>query len=87
LNPKRCSPACSPPSSALCPATSKLRDKFDVFFTDDACAWRLKLVPKQERVRAKVDGIEIAGNNGSIAEILLNLANGDRSVLTIREAE
>jgi hypothetical protein len=47
----------------------------------------MTLVPKQERVRAKVDGIEIAGNNGSIVEILLKLANGDRSVLTIREAE
>jgi len=66
---------------------ARLRDKFDVFFTDDACAWRLTLVPKQERVRAKVEGIEIAGNNGSIGEILLKLANGDRSVLTIREAE
>ncbi len=66
---------------------TKLRDQFEVFFTDDACAWRLTLVPKQERVRAKVDGIEIAGNNGSIGEILLKLANGDRSLLTIREAE
>jgi hypothetical protein len=66
---------------------AKLRDKFDVFFTDTDCNWRMTLVPKQERVRAKVDGIEIAGNNGSIAEILLKLPNGDRSVLTIREAE
>ena len=66
---------------------ARLRDKFDVFFTDDACNWRMTLVPKQERVRAKVDGIEIAGRNGGIGEILLKLANGDRSVLTIREAE
>jgi hypothetical protein len=66
---------------------AKLRDKFDVFFTDADCNWRMTLVPKQKRVRAKVDGIEIAGNNGSIVEILLKLANGDRSVLTIREAE
>jgi len=66
---------------------ARLREKFDVFFTDNACAWRMTLVPKQERVRAKVDGIEIAGNSGSIGEILLKLANGDRSVLTIREAE
>jgi Outer membrane lipoprotein carrier protein LolA-like len=66
---------------------SKLRDRFDVFFTDTECNWRMTLVPKQERVRAKVDGIEIAGRDGSIGEILLKLANGDRSVLTIREAE
>jgi hypothetical protein len=66
---------------------AKLRDKFDLFFTDTACNWRMTLVPKQQRVRAKVDSIEIAGNNGSIVEILLKLANGDRSVLTIREAE
>jgi hypothetical protein len=66
---------------------ARLRDKFDVFFTDNACNWRMTLVPKQERVRAKVDGIEIAGSNGSIGEILLKLANGNRSVLTIREAE
>jgi len=66
---------------------ARLRDMFDVFFTDTDCNWRMTLVPKQERVRAKVDGIEIAGNSGSIVEILLKLANGDRSVLTIREAE
>ncbi len=66
---------------------ARLRDRFDVFFTDTDCNWRMTLVPKPERVRAKVDGIEIAGNNGSIVEILLKLANGDRSVLTIREAE
>lgn len=66
---------------------ARLRDKFDVFFTDTDCNWRMTLVPKQERVRAKVTGIEIAGNNGSIGEILLKLTNGDRSVLTIREAE
>ena len=66
---------------------ARLREKFDIFFTDTGCNWRMTLVPRQERVRAKVDGIEIAGNNGSIGEILLKLANGDRSVLTIREAE
>jgi hypothetical protein len=66
---------------------TRLRDRFDVFFTDTNCSWRMTLVPKQDRVRAKVDGIEIAGNNGSIVELLLKLANGDRSVLTIREAE
>jgi hypothetical protein len=47
----------------------------------------MTLVPKQERVRAKVDGIEIAGKDGRIAEILMKLANGDRSLLTIRESE
>jgi len=66
---------------------AKLHDKFDIFFTDTACDWRLTLVPKLERLRAKVDGIEIAGRNGGIGEILLKLANGDRSVLTIREYE
>jgi hypothetical protein len=66
---------------------ARLRDKFDVFFTDNACDWRMTLVPKQERVRAKVDGIEIAGKDGRIAEILMKLANGDRSLLTIRESE
>jgi hypothetical protein len=66
---------------------ARLRDKFDVFFTDSACDWRMTLVPKQERVRAKVDGIEIAGRNAAIGEILLKMANGDRSLMTIREAE
>jgi hypothetical protein len=65
----------------------KLRDKFDVFFADTNCDWRMTLVPKQERVRAKVDGIEIAGRNAAIGEILLKMANGDRSRMTIREAE
>jgi hypothetical protein len=66
---------------------AKLRDKFDVFFADTNCDWRMTLVPKQERVRAKVDGIEIAGRNAAIGEILLKMANGDRSLMTIREAE
>lgn len=65
----------------------KLRGRFDLFFTDTDCAWQLKMVPKTERVRDKVDNIELKGTKGRIDQIALELANGDRSVLTIREKE
>jgi outer membrane lipoprotein carrier protein LolA len=66
---------------------AKLRSKFDLFFTDTDCAWQLTLVPKAERARGKVDGIDLKGTKGAIEEIVLKLKNGDRSVLAIREQE
>lgn len=65
----------------------KLRSKFDLFFTDAECAWQLTLVPKTERARSKVDGIDLKGTKERIEQIVLKLSNGDRSVLTIREEE
>jgi len=66
---------------------AKLRSKFDLFFTDSDCAWQLTLVPKAERARGKVDGIDLTGTKDRIEQIVLKLSNGDRSVLTIRENE
>jgi Outer membrane lipoprotein carrier protein LolA-like len=64
-----------------------LHSKFDLFFTDTDCAWQLTLVPKAERARARVEGIDLKGTKGTIKEIILKLKNGDRSVLAIRETE
>lgn len=66
---------------------ARLRSKFDLFFTDAECAWQLTLVPKAERARAKVAGIDLKGTKERIEQIVLKLSNGDRSVLTIREKE
>jgi hypothetical protein len=66
---------------------SKLRGAFDLFFSDSDCAWRLTMIPKAERVRGKVEGVEIRGTKERIEQIVFTLANGDRSVLTIRETE
>ena len=66
---------------------SKLRGAFDLFFSDSDCAWRLTMIPKAERVRGKVEGVEISGTKERIEQIVFTLANGDRSVLTIRETE
>lgn len=66
---------------------AKLRSKFELFFTDTECVWQLTLVPKAERARAKVDGIDLKGTKERIEQIVLKLSNGDRSVLTIREKE
>jgi len=66
---------------------AKLRGKFDLFFTDSDCAWQLTLVPKAERARGKVDGVDLKGTKERIEQIVLKLSNGDRSVLSIRENE
>lgn len=66
---------------------ARLRGKFELFFTDSNCAWQLTLVPKTERARAKVDGIDLKGTKERIEQIVLKLSNGDRSVLTVRENE
>jgi Outer membrane lipoprotein carrier protein LolA-like len=66
---------------------ARLRSKFDLFFTDADCAWQMTLVPKAERARAKVEGIDFKGTKGAIEQIVLKLKNGDRSVLAIRESE
>ncbi|MFM9845032.1 MAG: hypothetical protein ACKVOI_18880 [Dongiaceae bacterium] len=73
---------------------AKLRSTFDLsfkelneMFTDSGCVWRLSLVPREERARAKVSSIDVEGTQGRIEKIVLMLANGDSSMMLIREKE
>jgi outer membrane lipoprotein-sorting protein len=66
---------------------AQLERFYDVVLEGDQRAWRLLLTPKQPRMSALIARIGIAGSGGRIATVEIHEAQGDRSVMTITEAE
>lgn len=64
-----------------------LKSEFHVAFQATSCRWTITLVPKLKRVLAKVSEIQMRGTGARIEAAEIVQANGDRSVLTIREQE
>ncbi len=47
--------------------------------------WRLSLTPKQPKMAAIIDSIQISGSGGKVRSIEIRETQGDRSVMTVRE--
>lgn len=64
-----------------------LKSDFHVGFHAISCQWDMSLVPKLKRVLAKVSEVKLRGTDHRIDEAEIVQANGDRTVLRIREQE
>ena len=56
---------------------------FETTVSGDAHAWTLKLVPRDLRLRGQVSAVQVSGREGTAREVQVQLADGDRSVMTI----
>ena len=56
---------------------------FETTISGDARAWTLKLVPRDLRLRGQVSAVEVSGRDAMTREVKVQLADGDRSVMTI----
>jgi len=62
---------------------STLERLFETTVSGDARAWTLKLVPRDLRLRGQVSAVEVSGRDAMTREVKVQLADGDRSVMTI----
>ena len=56
---------------------------FETTVSGDAGAWTLKLVPRDLRLRGQVSAVQVSGREATAREVQVQLADGDRSVMTI----
>ena len=56
---------------------------FETTISGDARAWTLKLVPRDLRLRGQVSAVQVSGREAMAREVMVQLADGDRSVMTI----
>jgi outer membrane lipoprotein-sorting protein len=56
---------------------------FDATVSGDSAHWSLELVPRELRLRGQVSALRLSGNEGSVREVEVRLADGDRSVMSI----
>jgi outer membrane lipoprotein-sorting protein len=56
---------------------------FETTVSGDAGAWTLKLVPRDLRLRGQVSAVQVSGREAMTREVQVQLADGDRSVMTI----
>jgi len=56
---------------------------FETTITGDAREWTLKLVPRDMRLRGQVSAVQVSGREAMAREVVVQLADGDRSVMTI----
>ncbi|HSC65846.1 MAG TPA: outer membrane lipoprotein carrier protein LolA [Caldimonas sp.] len=56
---------------------------FETTVSGDARGWTLKLVPRDLRLRGQVSTVQVSGHEATAREVLVQLADGDRSVMTI----
>ena len=56
---------------------------FETTVSGDARAWTLKLVPRDLRLRGQVSAVQVSGREAMAREVMVQLADGDRSVMTI----
>ena len=56
---------------------------FETTVSGDAGAWTLKLVPRDLRLRGQVSAVQVSGRDAMAREVQVQLADGDRSVMTI----
>lgn len=62
-----------------------LRREYAVSLSGDRAHWSLHLVPSDARARARVSEIRIEGRRGQVRSIAVQQADGDHSLMTIRE--
>ena len=60
-----------------------LERHFNARVSGDARQWRLELVPRDNRVLSQVRSIQLLGFASDVREVLVSLADGDRSVMNI----
>jgi hypothetical protein len=56
---------------------------FETTISGDVQAWTLKLVPRDLRLRGQVSAVQVSGRQDMAREVEVQLADGDRSVMTI----
>ena len=56
---------------------------FETTVAGDSGAWSLKLVPRDLRLRGQVSAVQVSGRDAVAREVQVQLADGDRSVMTI----
>ncbi len=59
---------------------------FETTVSGDAADWSLKLVPRDLRLRGQVSSVRVSGRDAVAHEVRVQLADGDRSVMTIEPA-
>jgi outer membrane lipoprotein-sorting protein len=64
-----------------------LEHHFRTSVTGDARQWRLELVPRDTRLRAQVSSIRLVGFGSDVREVVVQLADGDRSVMAIEPVQ
>jgi outer membrane lipoprotein-sorting protein len=60
---------------------------FETTVAGDAGAWSLKLVPRDLRLRGQVSAVQVSGRDAVAREVQVQLADGDRSVMTIEPVD
>jgi outer membrane lipoprotein-sorting protein len=59
---------------------------FETTVSGASAAWSLKLVPRDLRLRGQVSSVRVSGRDATAREVQVQLADGDRSVMTIEPA-
>jgi outer membrane lipoprotein-sorting protein len=60
-----------------------LERHFNASVTGDAARWTLELLPRAPRLRELVMSVRVSGQQGLVREVVVAMADGDRSVMTI----
>ncbi|MHB8496004.1 MAG: LolA family protein [Casimicrobiaceae bacterium] len=63
-----------------------LERHFTASVTGTIAHWSLELVPRDARLRGEVASVRVRGEQASVHEVVVVLADGDRSVMTIEAA-
>lgn len=56
---------------------------FDASVSGNAQRWAIDLVPREPRLREQVISVRVSGQRALVREVIVALADGDRSVMTI----
>jgi outer membrane lipoprotein-sorting protein len=60
-----------------------LEKHFSTTVTGTAQRWSLELIPREPRLREQISALRLAGQQSMVREVTINMADGDRSVMTI----
>ena len=62
-----------------------LQRAYTTTFSGHRRLWTLKLVPRLDAARARVSEIDISGSGAAVRSIVIEQADGDRSLMTVHE--
>lgn len=60
-----------------------LEKHFTTAVTGNAPRWSLELVPREHRLREQISVLRLTGQQSTVREVAITMADGDRSVMTI----
>jgi hypothetical protein len=63
-----------------------LERHFSANVTGDAARWTLELLPRAPRLRELVMSVRVSGQQALVREVVVAMADGDRSVMSITPA-